>query len=513
MIRRALLSVYDKRGLEGLASGLAGLGVELLASGGTAATLEEAGIPVRRVDELTEFPELLDGRVKTLHPRVHAGILARRDREDDMAALDRHGIGPIDLVCVNLYPFDEVAWRKDTREEDAVEMIDVGGPAMLRAAAKNFQHVAALSSPAQYEPVLAELRAAGGLSLSTRRSLAAEAFAHTAGYEASIGQWFGERVRFPERLVLTLEKERGLAYGENPHQEAAYYYERGVRSHLLSRVEQLSGRELSFNNLNDLSAARSLAEEFELPACVIVKHANPCGCALAGSIEDAYERALASDPVSAYGGVVVLNRPLGAQLAERLADQFVEVLLAPGYDDRALALLREKPAIRILLNGERRLSESGWRDYKRVSGGFLVQDADRDVDEREAMTVVTRAQPDERAWGDLLLAWRVVKHVTSNAIVIATDLATIGVGSGQMSRVDAVRIAIEKAREHGHDLQGAALASDAFFPFADGPQLALDAGVTTIAQPGGSKRDAEVIEAVDAAGAAMVITGRRHFRH
>lgn len=513
MIRRALLSVYDKRGLERLASGLAALGVELLASGGTAAALEQAGIPVRRVDELTEFPELLDGRVKTLHPRVHAGILARRDREDDMAALARHGIGPIDLVCVNLYPFDEVAWRKDTREEDAVEMIDIGGPAMLRAAAKNFQHVAALSSPAQYEQVLAELRTVGDLTPATRRSLAAAAFAHTAGYEASIGRWFGERERFPERLVVTLERERGLAYGENPHQEAAYYSERGARSHLLSRVEQLSGRELSFNNLNDLSAARMLAEEFELPACVIVKHANPCGCAVAGTVEEAYERALASDPVSAYGGVVVLNRPVGSPLAGRLAGQFVEVLLAPGYEDQALALLREKPATRILSNGERRLSESGWRDYKRVPGGFLVQDADRGVDEREAMAAVTRAQPDERAWGDLLLAWRVVKHVTSNAIVIATGLATIGVGSGQMSRVDAVRIAIEKAREHGHELRGAALASDAFFPFPDGPELALDAGVTAIVQPGGSKRDGEVIEAVDAAGAAMVFTGRRHFRH
>jgi phosphoribosylaminoimidazolecarboxamide formyltransferase/IMP cyclohydrolase len=513
MIRRALLSVYDKQGLEALADGLAGLGVELLASGGTAAALEQAGIPVRRVDELTEFPELLDGRVKTLHPRVHAGILARRDRADDMEALARHDIGPIDLVCVNLYPFDEVAWRKDTREEDAVEMIDVGGPAMLRAAAKNFQHVAALSSPAQYGPVLAELRAAGELSLATRRSLAAAAFAHTAGYEASIGQWFGERERFPERLVVTLERERGLAYGENPHQEAAYYSERGVRSHLLSRVEQLSGRELSFNNLNDLASARALAEEFELPACVIVKHANPCGCAVAATIEDAYERALASDPVSAYGGVVVVNRPVSAELAGQLAGQFVEVLLAPGYEEGGLAILREKPSTRILESRERRLSESGWRDYRRVPGGFLVQDADRDVDERETMVAVTSAQPDERAWGDLLLAWRVVKHVTSNAIVIAKDLATIGVGSGQMSRVDAVRIAIEKAREHGHDLEGAALASDAFFPFADGPLLALEAGVSTIVQPGGSKRDADVIEAVDAAGAAMVFTGRRHFRH
>jgi phosphoribosylaminoimidazolecarboxamide formyltransferase/IMP cyclohydrolase len=513
MIRRALLSVYDKDGLVEFAGGLAELGVELLASGGTAGAIEGAGIDVRRVDELTEFPELLEGRVKTLHPRIHAGILARRDREPDMAALAEHGIGQIDLVCVNLYPFDEVAWRKDTREEDAVEMIDIGGPAMLRAAAKNFQHVAAVSSPAQYESVLDELRSSAALSLQTRRSLAAAAFAHTAGYEASIAEWFGERERFPDRLVVALEKQRELAYGENPHQEAAYYAERGVHSHLLTRVEQLSGRDLSFNNLNDLAAARTLAEEFELPACVIVKHANPCGCAVAATIEEAYERALASDPVSAYGGVVVLNRPVSGELTERIIGQFVEVLLAPGYDDGALQVLREKPATRILRSAARRLADSGWRDYKRVPGGFLVQDADHDVDERDAMEAVTSAQPDERVWGDLLLAWRVAKHVTSNAIVIAKDLATIGVGSGQMSRVDAVRIAIEKAREHGHDLEGSALASDAFFPFPDGPQLALDEGVSAIVQPGGSKRDADVIAAVDAAGAAMVFTRRRHFRH
>ncbi len=513
MIRRALLSVYDKSGLEPFARALSELGVELVASGGTAQAIEAGGIPVTRVEGLTAFPELLEGRVKTLHPRIHAGILARRDRSDDMDALRTHGIEPIDLVCVNLYPFDEVAWRKGAREEDAVEMIDIGGPAMLRAAAKNFQHVAAVSSPAQYQGVIDELRAQGELSVQTRRSLAAAAFGHTAGYEASIGEWFGERERFPARLVVALEKERDLAYGENPHQQAAYYVERGARRHLLSNVQQLSGRELSFNNLNDLAAARLLLEEFELPACVIVKHANPCGCAVAGTIEEAYERALASDPVSAYGGVVVLNRPVETGLGARLGEQFVEVLLAPGFADDALATLREKAAVRIIRNDERGLAASGWRDYRRVPGGFLVQDADSDVDERDGMTVVSVSQPDEHAWGDLLLACRVVKHVTSNAIVLAKGLATIGVGSGQMSRVDAVRIALEKAREHGHDLTGAVLASDAFFPFADGPQLALEAGVAAIVQPGGSKRDADVIEAVDAAGAAMVFTRRRHFRH
>jgi phosphoribosylaminoimidazolecarboxamide formyltransferase/IMP cyclohydrolase len=512
VIRRALLSVYDKTGLDELARGLAGLGVELLASGGTATRLAEIGLDVRRVDDLTEFPELLGGRVKTLHPRVHAGILARRDRPEDMAAIAERDIEPIDLVCVNLYPFDSVAWRKDTREEDAVEMIDIGGPAMLRAAAKNFLHVVPVSSPEQYGAVLAELERDGDVALPTRRALAAEAFATTAAYEASISTWFAERESFPPRIVVSLVRDRELAYGENPHQRAAYYREAGARRHLLSRVRQLSGRELSFNNLGDLWAARSLAEEFAVPACVIVKHANPCGCALGSTIEDAYEKALAGDPVSAYGGVVALNRPVPAELAERLSEQFVEVLLAPGYEDGGLEILQRKEAVRILLDEERR-GGAGERDYRRVLGGMLVQDADTDVDGRDGMAVVTGLPPGERTWGDLLLAWRVVRHVTSNAIVLAKDTATIGIGAGQMSRVDAVRIAVEKAREHGHDLRGAVLASDAFFPFADGPRLALEAGIAAIVQPGGSKRDAEVVAAVEEAGASMVFTGRRHFRH
>ena len=504
MIGCALVSVYDKRGIAEFARGLSKLGVGLLASGGTATRLEEEGLPVRRVDELTESPELLGGRVKTLHPRVHAGILARRDQEDDMQALAEHGIEPIDLVCVNLYPFDEVAWRKDTREEDAVEMIDVGGPAMLRAAAKNFMHVVPVSSPVQYDIVLEELAERGEVSLATRRILAAEAFAATADYEASIASWFADRETFPERLLVSLVKERELAYGENPHQRAAYYSEAVVRRHLLSRIRQLGGRDLSYNNLNDLGAARSLLEELTVPACVIVKHANPCGCALAGTIGEAFEKALASDPVSAYGGIVALNRPVDEALAERLAGQFVEVLFAPGYSEEALAML--------LLNEERR-GGAGGRDYRRVLGGMLVQDPDGDVDERDGMEVVTTSSPDERTWGDLLLAWRIVKHVASNGIVLVRDLATIGVGAGQMSRVDAVRIAIEKAHELGHETAGAGLASDAFFPFADGPQLALDAGVAAFIQPGGSKRDADVVAAAEAAGAAMVLTHRRHFRH
>jgi phosphoribosylaminoimidazolecarboxamide formyltransferase/IMP cyclohydrolase len=512
VIRRALLSVYDKSGLEELARGLAGLDVELVASGGTAAFLDKVGIRVTPVEDVTEVPELLGGRVKTLHPRIHAAILARRDRPDDTASLDEHEIEPFDLVCVNLYPFQDVISRQAVREQDAVEMIDIGGPAMLRAAAKNFAHVAPVCRPESYPDVLTELRARGELSLETRRRLAAETFAVTAEYEAAIAGWFTEAESFPDSLLPAFRRELDLAYGENPHQRAAYYSEVGARRHLLSRVEQLHGRELSFNNLNDLSAARLVAREFELPACVIVKHANPCGVAISGSIEQAYERAVAADPVSAYGGVVVLNRPVSAALGERLAEQFVEVLFAPGYEETALAKLQEKPAVRILEDRERRLSNPGERDYRRVLGGLLVQERDWDVEDREGMEVVCGA-PSEMAWGDLLFAWRVCKHVTSNAIVLARDLQTIGIGAGQMSRVDAVRLALEKAREHGHATAGAVLASDAFFPFADGPQLALGAGVNVIVQPGGSKRDPEVIDAVEQAGATMVFTGRRHFRH
>jgi phosphoribosylaminoimidazolecarboxamide formyltransferase/IMP cyclohydrolase len=512
VIRRALLSVYDKSGLEELARGLAGLDVELVASGGTAAFLDKVGIRVTPVEDVTEVPELLGGRVKTLHPRIHAAILARRDRPDDTASLDEHEIEPFDLVCVNLYPFQEVISRQAVREQDAVEMIDIGGPAMLRAAAKNFANVAPICQPESYPDVLTELRARGELSLETRRRLAAETFAVTAEYEAAIAGWFTEAESFPDSLLPAFRRELDLAYGENPHQRAAYYSEVGARRHLLSRVEQLHGRELSFNNLNDLSAARLVAREFELPACVIVKHANPCGVAISGSIEQAYERAVAADPVSAYGGVVVLNRPVSAALGERLAEQFVEVLFAPGYEETALAKLQEKPAVRILEDRERRLSNPGERDYRRVLGGLLVQERDWDVEDREGMEVVCGA-PSEMAWGDLLFAWRVCKHVTSNAIVLARDLQTIGIGAGQMSRVDAVRLALEKAREHGHATAGAVLASDAFFPFADGPQLALGAGVNVIVQPGGSKRDPEVIDAVEQAGATMVFTGRRHFRH
>jgi len=512
VIKRALISVYDKSGLDEFAQGLVDLGAEIVSSGGTSTYLEEMGIPVTRIEELTQVPELLGGRVKTLHPRIHAAILARRDEPDDLSALEEQEIQPLDLVCVNLYPFRETVAKHGVREEDAVEVIDIGGPAMLRAAAKNFAHVVPVSRGPQYERVLEELQNGGELSLETRRELAAEAFSVTAAYEASIAAWFMDRTTFPDRLIPAFEKARDLAYGENPHQRAAYYAEIGARRHLLSQVEQLHGRELSFNNLNDLNAARLCLREFELPACVIVKHANPCGVSVAGSIEHAYERALAADPVSAYGGVVALNRPVSDELADLIVGQFVEVLFAPGYADGAFETLAQKPATRILVDRERRRDAAGERDFKRVLGGLLVQDRDWDIEDRAGMEIVC-GSASEALWGDLLFAWRVCKQVTSNAIVLTRDLQTLGIGAGQMSRVDSVRIALEKAREHGHSLEDAVLASDAFFPFADGPELALRAGVSAFIQPGGSKRDDEVIAAVEQAGGTMIFTHRRHFRH
>jgi phosphoribosylaminoimidazolecarboxamide formyltransferase / IMP cyclohydrolase len=510
---RALISVYNKAGLESFARGLADLGWDLVASGGTADFLErEVGLDVERVEELTNSAEMLGGRVKTLHPRIHAAILARRDRDDDVATLADQEIEPFDIVCVNLYPFSEVAGRYGVREEEAVEMIDIGGPSMLRGAAKNFAHCAPVCRPEQYDALVQELRDSGELSLATRRALAADAFATTAAYEAAIAHWFADVEAFPETLVTAYSKVTELRYGENPHQRGAYYAEQGARVHLLSRVEQLHGKELSLINLLDLSAARLLLREFALPACVIIKHANPCGAAVAGTIEEAYQRALASDPVSAFGMVCAVNRPVSSALGDAIADRFVDVLFAPDYDDAALAALQQKQAIRILRDKERRGFDRGERDFKRVLGGLLVQDRDWDIEDREGMEVAC-GEPTEELWGDLLFAWRVCKHVGSNAIVIAKSLATIGIGGGQTSRVDAVKLALDKAREHGHDTQGAVLASDAFFPFPDGPQTALDAGVTAIIQPGGSKRDDEVTAAVRKAGATMILTGRRHFRH
>jgi phosphoribosylaminoimidazolecarboxamide formyltransferase/IMP cyclohydrolase len=509
---RALISVYDKTGVEGFAAGLVELGWELVSSGGTAKRLLEDGIAVIPVDEVTGAPEMLGHRVVTLHPNIHGGILARRDLPEDLLELAQYGIEPIDLVCVNLYPFSSVAGKQGVTDAEAIEMIDVGGPAMLRAAAKNFEHVIAVCKPEQYEIVLHELRTQGAVSRELRRSLANEAFAATASYDATIANWFGEIEEFPEQLTLAFEKVADLPYGENPHQRAAYYREIGARRHLLSNVEQLGGRELSYNNLADLEGARRVARQFSEPTAVLVKHANPCGVATAETIEEAYERALAADPVSAFGCVMILNRPVPAALGARIAELFVEVIEAPNFEDGALVALRKKEALRILKEGERRADTPGELDFKRVLGGLLVQERDAQFGRPDTLSTPVGSPTDEQL-DDLLFAWQVCRHVTSNAIVIAKNRQTIGIGAGQMSRVDAVKIALEKAREHGHDLTGSVLASDAFFPFADGPQLALEAGVAAIIQPGGSKRDAEVVAAVEAAGASMIFTERRHFRH
>ena len=519
-VRRALISVSDKTGVADFARGLGALGVEIVSTGGTAEALRESGVEVRTVEELTGSPEILDGRVKTLHPRLHAALLAVRDDPSHRAALEAEGIEPIDLVCVNLYPFEQVVANVDVDEDEAVENIDVGGPTMVRAAAKNHRHVAVVVKPESYDAVLAELQESDGeISGETRHWLANEAFALTAHYDAAISRWFGARYEvYPTHLAVALEKFLDLSYGENPHQRAALYTEVGARTHVLSRVAKLHGRALSFNNVLDLDAARRLLFELERPACVIVKHNNPCGVALSESIDDAHAKALACDPLSAFGGVVALNREVDATLAEHLHETFIEVLIAPGYDDDALEILRQKEAVRIMEDGESRAYETAERDVKRVRGGLLVQDADRDPDERESMSVVTEAAPDDTQWEDLLFAWEVARHVRSNAIVFAKDLGTVGIGAGQMSRVDSVRIAIDKARAaRGDDaeryLGGSVVASDAFFPFPDGPQAAIDAGASAFIQPGGSVRDKDVIAACDAAGVAMVVTGRRHFLH
>ncbi len=468
---------------------------------------------MRSVEDLTGFPEMMDGRVKTLHPKVHASLLAVRSDPDHVAAAEEHDVEWVDLLCVNLYPFERTAARRGVADEIVLEQIDVGGPAMIRAAAKNHPFCAVVVRPEAYDAVLEELRVGEGtISLPTREALAADAFSYTARYDTAIARWFAERTEgFPSLFVRAYEKVLDLPYGENPHQRAAYYTEVGARLHVLSMVRQVHGAQLSFNNLADLDAARAVLREFEVPACVIIKHGNPCGVALGRDSAEAYRRALASDPLSAFGSIIALNRRIDRAAAELLADQFIEVLIAPAYDEDALALLGEKPALRILEDGERRRPLPGDPSIRQVTGGLLVQDSDFGVEDRLEMEVVTRRQPQEAEWSEMLFAWRVCKHVRSNAIVLTRELGTVGVGAGQMSRVDSVRLAIDKSGLES--LDGAALASDAFFPFADGPELAIAAGVQAIIQPGGSRRDAEVVEAADRAGITMIFTSRRHFRH
>jgi phosphoribosylaminoimidazolecarboxamide formyltransferase/IMP cyclohydrolase len=514
-VKRALLSVSNKTGVVEFALGLAELGVELVSTGGTAAVLLQAGLEVRAIEEFTGFPEIMGGRVKTLHPKLYGGLLALRDDEEHMAAAAEHQVEFVDLVCVNLYPFEATARRRGATEHEVIENIDIGGPTMIRAAAKNFAFAAVVVNPASYDAILEELKDSGGkLSLGTRESLAAEAFSYTARYDSAISRWFVERQDdFPTLLLNAFEKVTDLSYGENPHQRAAYYAQAGARMHVLSMVRQLGGKDLSFNNVLDLNAGRLLIQEFELPACAIIKHNNPCGVAVGGSVLEAYHAAFACDPQSAFGGVVCVNRAVDQAFAEALLQQFCEVLIAPQFSPEALALLESKPNMRVLEDGERRRINIAERDLKRVMGGLLVQDRDMGLEDRTEMEVVSDRKPSEAEWGEMLFAWKVCKHVRSNAIVLSNDLASVGIGAGQMSRVDSVRLAIEKARGAGSSLHGAALASDAYFPFADGPQLAMDAGVTAIIQPGGSIRDHEVVEAADGAGISMVFTHRRHFKH
>jgi phosphoribosylaminoimidazolecarboxamide formyltransferase/IMP cyclohydrolase len=528
-VRRALLSVSDKAGIVDFARGLEELGVEIVSTGGTARELTGAGIQAREIEDFTGFPEMMDGRVKTLHPRLYAGLLALRDNEAHLAAAAEHEIEQVDLVCVNLYPFEQTVARGDASDAEIVENIDIGGPTMIRATAKNAAFAAVVVDPADYEGVLGELRASDGrLALDTRRRLQAKAFACTARYDAAIASWFAARAYegFPPTWNDSYEKVSDLRYGENPHQAAAFYARTSAPTHLLDGVRQLHGKELSFNNLLDLSSARELVEDFDGAACAIVKHNNPCGCAVGASAQLAYERAFACDPQSAYGGVIALNRRIDRACAEQLSQQFIEVLLAPGFDEDALELLGEKKNVRLLELAHWPVP-SREVEAKPVIGGQLVQTRDVVAETREQMRVLSERQPSEREWQAMLFAWRVCRHVRSNAIVIAASdgdqapdadaapaSATIGIGAGQMSRVDAVRIAVEKVQGFQPELlAGSALASDAFFPFADGPQLAIEAGVSAVIQPAGSVRDDDVIAAADEAGIAMVATGVRHFRH
>jgi phosphoribosylaminoimidazolecarboxamide formyltransferase/IMP cyclohydrolase len=527
-ITQALLSVSDKTGLVDFARELHRLGVGLLSTGGTAKAIRAAGIPVTDVGDYTGFPEMLDGRVKTLHPKVHGGILARRDLPEHVAAIRAHGIPPIDLVVVNLYPFRETVAAPGCTLDEAIENIDIGGPTMVRAAAKNWQHVGVVVDPADYGALAAELAADGRvLSQATRFTLASKAFAHTAAYDGAIANWLtargpdGAAVAFPGRLNLQVEKVQDLRYGENPHQQAAFYRDERPAPGTIATYRQLQGKELSYNNIGDSDAAWECVKSFGggggegEAACVIVKHANPCGVAVAATPIEAYRKAFATDPTSAFGGIIAFNRPVDAATLEAVSAQFLEVLLAPGYTADALAVIARKANVRVLeivLAPQRDRGAGAW-DYKRVGGGFLVQSADEHRISPAELRVVTRKAPSEAQRADLLFAWRVAKFVKSNAIVYCGDGRTLGVGAGQMSRVDSARIAAIKAGNAGLSLAGAVAASDAFFPFRDGLDVVADNGAVAVIQPGGSVRDDEVIAAADERGIAMVFTGVRHFRH
>ncbi|HEY3912740.1 MAG TPA: bifunctional phosphoribosylaminoimidazolecarboxamide formyltransferase/IMP cyclohydrolase [Stellaceae bacterium] len=520
-IRRALISVSDKTGAVAFAAALAARGIALISTGGTARALAAAGLTVAEVASVTGVAEFLDGRVKTLHPAIHGGLLARRDRADHLAELAARGIAPIDLLACNLYPFGNTVAAGATREE-CLENIDIGGVALLRAAAKNHDGVTVVSDPADYDAVLAELAAgSGAIGAALRRRLAGKAYAATAAYDAEIAEWLAreEGETLPETLVVAGRLVQRLRYGENPHQPGAFYHAGEPRPGVAS-ARQLQGKELSYNNYADADAAFELACEFTMPAVAIVKHANPCGVAIGATLREAWDKALACDPVSAFGGVVALNRRLDADAAAAIARLFVEVVIAPDLDEDAAALLARRTALRLLATGALPDPAATGLTFRSVSGGILAHERDRLQIGRDDLRVVTRRAPGESEIADLLFADRVAKHVKSNAVVFARDGATVGIGAGQPSRVDSVRIAVQKAAEAGRaaglpqpPTRGSVLASDAFFPFADGLEAAIAAGAVAVIQPGGSIRDAEIITAADAAGIAMVFTGIRHFRH
>ncbi|UPY36929.1 bifunctional phosphoribosylaminoimidazolecarboxamide formyltransferase/IMP cyclohydrolase [Sediminicoccus sp. KRV36] len=519
-IRRALLSVSDKTGIVEFARFLAERGAEILSTGGTAQAIRAAGIPVKDVSEHTGFPEILDGRVKTLVPQVHGGILGRRDDAAHLAQMAEHAIAPIDLVAVNLYPF-EATVAKGAAFEDCIENIDIGGPAMIRSAAKNHAHVVVVTEPAHLARVTAEIEASGGTSAELRRELAAAAYARTAAYDAAISGWFAGQLGqdFPPRLAFAGQLAQTLRYGENPHQKAGFYLD-GSHRFGIATATQVQGKELSYNNLNDTDAAYEVCAEFDEPAIVIVKHANPCGIAIADDLATAWDRALLCDPVSAFGGIVAANRRLDAAAAEKIAAIFTEVVIAPDADEGARAVFARKKNLRLLLTGGMPDPAAPGMTFRSVAGGFLAQSRDAGRVMESDLRVVTKRAPSATEMADLLFAFRVCKHVKSNAIIYAKNLATVGIGAGQMNRVESSRIAAWKseaaAKAAGLDQPlavGSVVASDAFFPFADGLETAAAAGVTAVIQPGGSIRDAEVIAAADAAGLAMVFTGMRHFRH
>jgi phosphoribosylaminoimidazolecarboxamide formyltransferase/IMP cyclohydrolase len=515
VIRRALISVSDKSGIVELARNLHEQGVELLSTGGTASLIAEQGIPVIEISAYTGFPEMMAGRVKTLHPKVHGGILGRRGIDD--AIMQEQDIAPIDLVVINLYPFQKTVANPDCSLEDAIENIDIGGPAMVRAAAKNHASVTVVVDPGDYALLLAEMESGGAISDATRFSLAIKAYEHTAQYDGAIANYFGRLVQapadqaFPRTLNLQFQHRLSMRYGENPHQAAAFYTTAGHSEPSVASADQIQGKALSFNNIADTDAALECVKQFEDPCCVIVKHANPCGVALADNILDAYRRAFSTDPESAFGGIIAFNRRLDAATARAIVDaQFVEVIIAPEVDEAAVEVVASKENVRLLRCGQ--WQQAGTRlDYRHVNGGILVQDADQSL--YESLKVVSRVKPDEGQMQDMIFAWQVAKYVKSNAIIYAHERMTVGVGAGQMSRINSARIAAIKAEHAGLQVSGSIMASDAFFPFRDGIDAAGKAGIRAIIQPGGSMRDDEVITAADEYGMAMVFTGMRHFRH